>query len=158
MYVPDSLCALWSSLDQVVVWAQKSTATGVLLTWHFSLIWQMWRNRDKIATYIVLPSLLSNSSQMTLDGEICITKGLSWHTLARVIVRAPVSHTARWPKTSDRQLCSGGYGKSLGVGGKMPPISLCGLQKNAGYSVRSDQRAFSKQPSVDIHRPEQSAS
>ena len=51
-------------------------------------------NRDKIVTYIVLPSLLSPSAQTVLGGEICITKGLSWHTLARVIVRAPVSHTA----------------------------------------------------------------
>lgn len=45
-------------------------------------------------TYIVLPSLLSPSAQMALGGEICITKGLSWHTLAGVVVRAPVGNTA----------------------------------------------------------------
>lgn len=58
-----------------------------------------------------------------------------------------------WPKTSGGQLCCGGYGKSLGVGGKMPLMSLCGPEKHADYSIRSDQRSFCKQPSAALWTP-----
>lgn len=94
-------------------------------------------NRDKILTYIVLPSLLSPAAQTAIGRKICITKGLSWHTLAEVIVRAPVGHTAGEKKPSGGQLRSGGYGKSLGVGGKMPLMSLCGLERHAHYFLRA---------------------
>ena len=63
------------------------------------------------------------------------------------------SQSHRWPKTSGGQLCCGGYGKSLGVGGKMPLISLCGPKKHADYSARSDQRSFCKRPSVALWTP-----
>lgn len=47
------------------------------------------------------------------------------------------------------QLCSwGGCGKSLGVGGKMPPILPRGLKKHADYSVRNDLLSFCEQLSV----------
>lgn len=102
--VPDCLRAfLWplqshlhqgKSVCHLIPEGHDSTATGAPLTGHFRLIWPMWRNRDEKVTYIVLPSLLSPSAQTALGREICITKGLSWHTLVGVIVRAAVSRTA----------------------------------------------------------------
>lgn len=85
----------------------------------------------------------------TRQREICITKGLSWPTLVGVIERAPACVTLL--TYNQPWLCSsalGGCGKSLGVGGKMPPISPCGLKWHVDYSVRNNQRSLCEQLSV----------
>ena len=64
------------------------------------------------------------------------------------------SQSLGWPKTYGGQFCRcGGYGKSLGVGGKMPLISLRGPPKHADYFARSGQRSFCKRPSVALWTP-----
>lgn len=99
----------------------------------------------------MLLSLLLPSERTTLGREICITKRLSWHVGWSYCETTSQSHW--WPKTGGGQLRSGGYGKSLGVVGKMSLISLCGLENHEDYSVLCDQRFYCERPSVALWTP-----
>lgn len=95
-------------------------------------------------TYIVLPSRL-HPQQTAAGWEISITKGLSWHTLAVVVVRAPVSHTADLKPLAVSSPAPGAMGKAWVLEGKCHKFHSVG-RRNAQTILQEAINA----PSVSV--------